>query len=250
MSQQQRQRDIWNQPQIMKKDFLIIPIYILFQMVVPIIIVFGTLGLTAMITQKPPAQFLYNLSLSIGFVLAQFLVLFIFFAMHKFDIAQVMKRQLHYARNKTLHILLTIIGVVIVMCLLRWLFNMFGIGPTQYERRVEGLFHYPSALCFTMISMVILRPMVEVIIYKHIIIHELSKKWPTAVTIILSIMIETMVHVYDMMSVWEMLPFLIMAFGSTVIYIKSGMNLAAAYLYQAGIQCVLFIIMLFKMLIM
>ena len=84
---------------------------------------------------------------------------------------------------------------------------MFGIGPTQYERRVEGLFHYPSALCFTMISMVILRPMVEVIIYKHIIIHELSKKWPTAVTIILSIMIETMVHVYDMMSVWEMLPF-------------------------------------------
>ena len=92
--------------------------------------------------------------------------------------------------------------------------------------------------------------MVEVIIYKHIIIHELSKKWPTAVTIILSIMIETMVHVYDMMSVWEMLPFLIMAIGSTLIYIKSGMNLAAAYLYQSGIQGVLFIIMVFKMLIM
>ncbi|MEJ7459095.1 CPBP family intramembrane glutamate endopeptidase, partial [Staphylococcus saprophyticus] len=86
-------------------------------MVVPIIVVFGTLGLTAMITQKPPAQFLYNLSLSIGFVLAQFLVLFIFFAMHKFDIAQVMKRQFHFGRNKTLHILLMIIGVMIVMCI-------------------------------------------------------------------------------------------------------------------------------------
>ena len=133
MNQQQRQRDIWNQPKIMKKDFLMIPLYILFQMVVPIIVVFGTLGLTAMITQKPPAQFLYNLSLSIGFVLAQFLVLFIFFAMHKFDIAQVMKRQIHFARNKTLHILLMIIGVMIVMCMLRWLFYILWIGHTQYE---------------------------------------------------------------------------------------------------------------------
>ena len=53
-------------------------------------------------------------------------------------------------------------------------------------------------------------------------------------------MIETLVHVYDMMSVWEMLPFLIMAIGSTLIYIKSGMNLAAAYLYQRDTRRVIY----------
>ena len=74
----QLQRDVWNQNQMMKKDFLIIPIYILFQMLIPIGTVFGTLGLTAMVTQRPTAQFLYNLSLSVGFVLAQFLTLFAF----------------------------------------------------------------------------------------------------------------------------------------------------------------------------
>ena len=78
-----------------------IPLYILFQMVVPIIVVFGTLGLTAMITQKPPAQFLYNLSFEHRICLSSIFSIIYLFAMHKFDIAQVMKRQFHFARNKT-----------------------------------------------------------------------------------------------------------------------------------------------------
>ncbi len=246
----QLQRDVWNQNQMMKKDFLIIPIYILFQMLIPIGTVFGTLGLTAMVKQRPPAQFLYNLSLSVGFVLAQFLTLFAFFVMHKFDIAQVMKRQFHYAKQYTIHITISIVIVLLGLLMATWLLGILNFGPTQYERRVEGLFNYPSALFFTFISMVVLRPMIEVLIYKHVLIHELRKKWHIVIVIILSIFIEVLVHVYDMINVMEMLPYLIIAIGSTFVYLKSGMNLAAAYLFQAGIQLIIFIVFTVKFLLM
>ena len=47
-------RNQWGSPEVVKKDFLLIPIYIVFQNLMPIIIVFGVLGVHAMITQDPP----------------------------------------------------------------------------------------------------------------------------------------------------------------------------------------------------
>ena len=44
----------WGNPEIIKKDFLLIPLFIFFQILTPIIIVFGVLGVTAMVTQQPP----------------------------------------------------------------------------------------------------------------------------------------------------------------------------------------------------
>ena len=55
-----------------QKDFILIPAFIIFQSIIPIIIVFGTLGVTAMLTQHAPPEWFYNLSLSFSFVLAQF----------------------------------------------------------------------------------------------------------------------------------------------------------------------------------
>jgi hypothetical protein len=60
--------------------------------------------------------------------------------------------------------------------------------------------------------------------------QRLSKIWPTTVTIILSIMIETLVHVYDMMSVWEMLPFLIMEITRLVSPTDKDMRRLDSYL--------------------
>ena len=70
---------LWRSNYIVKKDFILIPAFIIFQSIIPIIIVFGTLGVTAMLTQHAPPEWFYNLSLSFSFVLAQFLVLFFYF---------------------------------------------------------------------------------------------------------------------------------------------------------------------------
>ena len=67
-------RNQWGSPEVVK-DFLLIPIYIVFQNLMPIIIVFGVLGVHAMITQDPPPLYLYNLMLSVSFVIAQFIVI-------------------------------------------------------------------------------------------------------------------------------------------------------------------------------
>ena len=61
-------------PEVVKR-FLINTHLHRFQNLMPIIIVFGVLGVHAMITQDPPPLYLYNLMLSVSFVIAQFIVI-------------------------------------------------------------------------------------------------------------------------------------------------------------------------------
>ena len=48
--EKKRHIPLWNTKKVVKKDILLIPAYIFFQSIIPIIVVFGTLGITAMIT--------------------------------------------------------------------------------------------------------------------------------------------------------------------------------------------------------
>ncbi|MEJ7483036.1 CPBP family intramembrane glutamate endopeptidase, partial [Staphylococcus warneri] len=79
--------------------------------IVPIIVVFGSLGITAMITQQAPPQWLYHFSLSLSFVIAQGLILVIFYKMHQSVINDVMKQQWIVARNKIIKIVIVAIVV-------------------------------------------------------------------------------------------------------------------------------------------
>ena len=136
--------------------------------------------------------------------------------------------------------------MLLIEWLVQWLPASLRFGVTQYERRVEGLFLHPIALCFTFISMVILRPMIEQLIYRHIIIHELGKKWNKKIMIVISIVIESIVHTYDMASIFEIIPYLLIASGATYLYTRTGQNLAVAYLYQVGVQYFIFLEILSK----
>ncbi|WP_331246009.1 CPBP family lipoprotein N-acylation protein LnsB [Staphylococcus capitis] len=248
--EKKRHIPLWNTKKVVKKDILLIPAYIFFQSIIPIIVVFGTLGITAMITQHAPPAWFYNLSLSISFVLAQGLVLMLFFALHKFYIASVASRQFKNAKKYVRQILIVVMITFVLMLLIEWFVQWLPaslrFSATQYERRVEGLFLHPIALCFTFISMVILRPMIEQLIYRHIIIHELGKKWNKKIMIVISIVIESIVHTYDMASIFEIIPYLLIASGATYLYIRTGQNLAVAYLYQVGVQCFIFLEILSK----
>ena len=55
----------------------------------------------------------------------------------------------------------------------------------------------------------------------------MNKKLAIAV----SIVAEALVHVYDMASVLELIPYLLIASGATYIY-KSGENLASSYIFS------------------
>ena len=46
---------------------------------------------------------------------------------------------------------------------------------TQAQLRLEGLFNHPIAIVFTFITVVALQPLIQELIYRHLIIHELGK---------------------------------------------------------------------------
>lgn len=237
----------WGSSKIVKKDFLLIPFFIFFQILTPIIIVYGVLGLTAMMTQQPPSLYLYNITLSLSFVIAQFIVLGLFFTLHKFYIASVAQRQFHIAVHQYVKL---IILTVIVSMVLYYSFNTLmhtlphplGYVKTQAQRRLEGLFIHPSAWIFTFISVVLLGPLIDELLFRHLLIHELGKKFNLLVMMIASVLIETVVQVYDLISILETIPYIIISIGAVIVYRKSGENLAASYLYHSTVQFIIFII--------
>ena len=103
---------------VLKRNFILIPAYILLQSIVPIIVVFGSLGITAMITQQAPPQWLYHFSLSLSFVIAQGLI-FIFYKMHQSVINDVMKQQWIIAKNKIIKIVIFAIVVYLLLLIIR-----------------------------------------------------------------------------------------------------------------------------------
>ena len=116
-----------------------------------------------MVTQQPPPSYLYNVMLSLSFVIAQFIVLGLFFTLHKFYIANVVRRQYRIAIHQYLKLMIIIVMVSVMLyygfnALAHILPHPFGYVDTQAQRRLEGLFIHPSALIFTFISVVLLRP--------------------------------------------------------------------------------------------
>ena len=112
-------------------------------------------------------------------MIAQGLILVIFYKMHQSVINDVMKQQWIVAKNKIIKIVIVAIVVYLLLLIVRVigtaLPNHLSYHLTQYEQRTLGLFKSPYVLLVTFISMVFLRPMVEQIIYRYLIIHELGK---------------------------------------------------------------------------
>ena len=59
---------------------------------------------------------------------------------------------------------------------------------------------------------------------------------------IVSVLIETIVQVYDLISILEAMPYIIISIGAVMVYMKSGENLATSYLYHSTVQLIIFII--------
>ncbi|WP_179871740.1 CPBP family intramembrane glutamic endopeptidase [Bacillus cereus] len=70
----------------------------------------------------------------------------------------------------------------------------------------------------------ILGPIVEEIVFRHILIGQLSKSLPTILTVILSIICFTGSHIigYDPFVISEAIPYLPIAFITTFVYLKSN----------------------------
>ena len=99
-----------------------------------------------MVTQQAPPQWLYHFSLSLSFVIAQGLILVIFYKMHQSVINDVMKQQWIVAKNKIIKIVIVAIVVYLLLLIMRVigtsLPNHLSYHLTQYEQRTLGYLNH------------------------------------------------------------------------------------------------------------
>ena len=181
-----------------------------------------------------------NLKLSL-FIFVNYLILFIFGILYyKKDIVEA-KNNLKNYKKLILYIVLVGIGSVALSTIIEMIFS---IGETNNQTIVnENILENPL---LSFVSVVILGPLVEEIIYRHIFLGKLSNMISKGVAIVFSVIMFSSVHTGFSR---EILIYIPMAIGITIMYLKFNKNIIASYLYHSLWNLYAFIInyiLLFK----
>ena len=181
-----------------------------------------------------------NLKISL-FIFVNYLILFIFGILYyKKDIVEA-KNNLKNYKKLILYIVLVGIGSVALSTIIEMIFS---IGETNNQTIVnENILENPL---LSFVSVVILGPLVEEIIYRHIFLGKLSNMISKGVAIVFSVIMFSSVHTGFSR---EILIYIPMAIGITIMYLKFNKNIIASYLYHSLWNLYAFIInyiLLFK----
>ncbi|EHJ08179.1 CPBP family lipoprotein N-acylation protein LnsB [Staphylococcus simiae] len=243
-----KQQSLSPSSRLYKRDFFFIIIYIALLILVPIIVVFGTLGLTAAITQQPPNDSLFPITLSVSILIAQVIALVIFYKMHQSYVKsylqqQVMHSRISHTKWRLVIVTLIVIAILSVIQLLSQFspIHILDLSTTSYA---SVIMHSKLAMLAVGLSTIIVKPMLDQLIFRYIFIHELAKKFPLRLMIALSILCEVVVQSYHVDSIVDVIPWLIIASGATYLYISSHYNLIVSYYYQVSIEIFKLILLL------
>ena len=181
-----------------------------------------------------------NLKISL-FIFVNYLILFIFGILYyKKDIVEA-KNNLKNYKKLILYIVFVGIGSVALSTIIEMIFS---IGETNNQTIVnENILENPL---LSFVSVVILGPLVEEIIYRHIFLGKLSNMISKGVAIVFSVIMFSSVHTGFSR---EILIYIPMAIGITIMYLKFNKNIIASYLYHSLWNLYAFIInyiLLFK----
>ncbi|MBO1198527.1 hypothetical protein J3T65_03190 [Staphylococcus simiae] len=242
------QHTLSSSSRIDKRMFIFVLIYIAMLILVPIIVVFGTLGLTAAITQQPPNASLFPITLSVSILLAQIVALIIFYKMYQSRVKSFIQQQIMQSRisNTKRRLIVVTLIVIAILCVIQLLsqcspVQILDISTTSYT---SVIMHSKLAILAVSLSTIIVKPMLDQLIFRYIFIHELAKKFPLRLVIPLSILCEVIVQSYHFDSIVDVIPWLIIASGATYLYISSHYNLIVSYYYQVAIEIFKLILLL------
>ncbi len=101
-------------------------------------------------------------------------------------------------------------------------------SDTQNEMELDKLFENHAFIPFAFLLIVIVGPIVEELVFRHIIIGELGKKFNFVLMGIVSAVLFTLIHVTDAKSPFEFGAYLILAISLVYVYLKSDRKLAAS----------------------
>ena len=235
---------------VKKRLFWVIPVYVFLKVLMPIIIVFGVYGIWAVLTQDKPTQVIYPIVLTLSFIVAEIVTLKCFFFLSQQKLRTIYQRLSSDIKPMLWPIVivscLTLLAYYGGQCIAHHLNQPWGFQHSQSEQYLSGMFTHPHALPFVWVSMVVLRPLVEELIFRHLFIHELAKCIPMVVAMIFSIIADVVAHSYHYHSVLEIGIYSLIPIGAVIIYRWSQQNLLAAYVYHSMTQCIIFLVLSYQ----
>lgn len=183
--------------------------------------------------------------MNISYLLAVIISLAIFRLMHEDAFIPMIRSQIVASAKYKWHILISFTLSVVLFLLLNH-FNIFALNVDSFTvfdiyPLIKG---YGSISLIAIFSLtIILNTLICQLIFRHILIQELSRLIPLKITIVLSIILETLFYYPYINTWWEFIPALILAGSATYLYLKSYRNFMVSYFYQLAVILVLHIFM-------
>lgn len=221
----------WQSKHIVKRDFWLIPFYILFNQVVPLIILAVIFGVFFLFNIK--SEVVGNDYKIISTIISEIIILLSFYLIHKnHRLLPIEIERFKKGQNYILVILMTYIVSLVLITGYEWMTDFLPkslqYGETQNQMLLEELFENNWMLPLLFIDIVILTSFIEELLFRHLIIHELGKKITYGFATVLSVILFASVHVMGATSPFEIGSYIIIGASLAFVYLKSGMNLAVS----------------------
>ncbi|MCD8915594.1 CPBP family intramembrane metalloprotease [Staphylococcus simulans] len=242
------QKEPMNNPyqskRIMKRDFWLIPLFfigmpiIIALVMIPLRMIyesqFGTISKSTLV--------FFNV---IGSVIGQIVTLVIFYFMHRTYIKPLAIKRIKEVKKYIWVLILTYIAMTVVQgiygALMLLLPKHLQFDNTQNQLILIQLFDFPIAWPLLLIDIVILTPIIEELIFRHLIIHELGKKLGYITGAVLSVLVFAGVHVTQATSPFEFGVYAIMAGALVFVYMYAKRNVAVSIAFHMMINGIGFI---------
>lgn len=202
---------------IQYRDFIIVPVFILVQYLFPILAedIFPNLlkSFFDVTLQQSGRTILFN---SMMF-LAQVIVIILFILLHRHHMIAVIQTRLKGVREHGWRI-------IIVYCVLTGFILI-------YQRVVPLMAIWDErfiTLPLSFVTIGILTPIVEELLFRHLIIGEFGKIWGFRFMAVVSIIVFGVSHFLHFTSIWTFLPFIAGGIAMTYVYMASRRNILVA----------------------
>lgn len=165
-------------------------------------------------------------------LMAYVVVIFVFYFLHIHTFGERFKKGLQYLKRRWFIIIIAFLLAYGLSSLYEWLMQFLPkhlqYSDTQNEMALDQLFKVHAFIPFAFLLIVIVGPIVEELVFRHILIGELGKKFNFIVMGIISAVLFTYIHVTDAKSPFEFGAYFILAIALVSVYLISKRNLAAS----------------------
>ncbi|AJP23455.1 TPA: CPBP family intramembrane metalloprotease [Staphylococcus aureus] len=225
------------------RDLLIIPIIAVLSFALNIAIIAGTIPLRYIIGDNDN-----DIEISLMFVQAgaYSIGIIVFCLFHLKVMPSRLRAGFAYIKKYWLRLSITyIIALILIYTyeyMTQFLPKHLQYSETANELGLNKMFEVPAFLPVAFLLIVIVGPIVEEIVFRHILIGELGKKFNFIAMSIVSVFLFAFIHVTDAKSPFEFGPYLILSIILVFTYLKSGRNLGSTIALHIANNFVSFVI--------